>query len=307
MKTNLSIRQLQTFAEVMRSGSISDAARRLGRTQPAVSSTIAGLEAEIGFALFEREKKRLIPKPEAHYFLEETETVIERLTQASRTIQEVGNLKKGVLRIACNPIAANYFMPAVLAEFLEDKPGVKVSLMMRSSAVVTDWIASQQYDVGVGEWSEDRATINSRRFALRCLCAIPENSPLASLNKITPKDLVGLPLAMVHERNVLGPKIRQAFAADGVALDHRFEFESILPALKLVAEGACYLICDSFSALSQQRNYGTNSRIVFRPFEPKLFLELALMSPANRPTSQLAEAFLELVSYRLEDYASYLG
>ena len=89
MRTNLSIRQLQTFAEVMRVGSISEAARSLGRTQPAVSSTISGLEREIGFALFEREKKRLVPKPEAHYFLEEAEAVLKRLTKAGRTIQQV--------------------------------------------------------------------------------------------------------------------------------------------------------------------------------------------------------------------------
>lgn len=125
---SFSFRQLRTFVEVMRSGTISDAARTLGRTQSAVSSTIAGLEKDIGFQLFEREKKRLIPKPEAHYFLEEAEIILQRVTTARRTIQEVGNLEKGVLRIACNPAASAYLVPDVLSRFLRDKPNVNVSL-----------------------------------------------------------------------------------------------------------------------------------------------------------------------------------
>lgn len=307
MRTNLSIRQLQTFSEVMRVGSISEAARSLGRTQPAVSSTISGLEREIGFALFEREKKRLVPKPEAHYFLEEAEAVLKRLTKASRTIQQVANLEKGTLRIACHPTASSYFMPHALAEFLSDKPNVKVSLIMRSSAVVTDWIASQQYDIGIGESSEERSSIHARRFSLPCLCAIPETSDLADKPVITSRDLANRPLALIHQKNVLGPKVRRAFEEADVPLSHRFEFESVLPALRLVSEGMCYLICDSFSALSHQREYREYSGIVFRPFEPAIHLELSLMSPAHRPMSKLAEDLVELLAGKLEAYAAYRG
>ena len=56
---NLSFQQLVTFREVMRSGSISQAARTVGRTQPAVSAMIANLEAELKFDLFVRERSRL--------------------------------------------------------------------------------------------------------------------------------------------------------------------------------------------------------------------------------------------------------
>lgn len=307
MKTNLSIRQLQTFAEVMRAGSISEAARILGRTQPAVSSTIYSLEREIGFELFNRERKRLIPKPEAHYFLEKAEVVLDLLTKTSRTIQEVANLSRGSLRIACNPTASAYFMPKALAEFLADKPDVQVSLMMRSSTVVTDWIASQQYDIGLGESSEEGSTINAQRFPLRCLCAMPENSELASRSAVGPRDLAELPMAIIHQKNALGPKIRRAFEAADVPIKHRVEIESILPALQLVSEGMCYLICDSFSALSYQRHFKGRSGIVFRPFEPAIYLDLSLMTPANRPISHLAEEFRAYLVEKLEAYVGFRG
>lgn len=307
MKTNISIRQLQTFSEVMRTGTVSEAARNLGRTQPAVSSTISSLEQEIGFALFERERKRLVPKPEAYFFLERAQVVIDLLTKTTRTVQEVANLREGSLKIACNPTASTYFMPNALAEFLADKPNVQVSLMMRSSTVVTDWIASQQYDIGLGEASEEGTTINAERFPLRCLCAIPQNSKLASLSVVGPKDLADLPFAVVHNKNVLGPKIARAFEDEGVAFKHRIEVESILPALQLVSYGTCYLICDSFSALSYLRQHKGNSDIVFRPFEPEIYLDLSLMTPANRPASLLAAGFRTYLSHKLEDYVKFRG
>ena len=45
----LNLKQLSAFREVMLTGSVSEAARNLYRTQPAISSMIAGLEENIGF------------------------------------------------------------------------------------------------------------------------------------------------------------------------------------------------------------------------------------------------------------------
>ncbi|NKB84700.1 LysR family transcriptional regulator [Ochrobactrum grignonense] len=42
--------------------------RALGRTQPTVSAMLANLEGELGFELFERDKRRLVAKPEAYFF-----------------------------------------------------------------------------------------------------------------------------------------------------------------------------------------------------------------------------------------------
>lgn len=304
---NLTFRQLQTFVEVMRAGSISAAARSLGRTQPAVSSTILGLEQEIGFALFERERKRLVPKPEAHYFFEEAEIVLSRMTQASRTIREVGNLEQGTLKIVCSPAASIFFIPNALADFLADKPKVKASVVMQTSVVATEWIASQQYDVGFGEFSGERRTVRAQRFAFPCLCALPSTSDLVSRQVITPADLAGRPMAAVQEQHTLSSQTRDAFAASGVEFTQRFEFHANLPALKLVSEGLCYAICDNFSALNHQSNFKENSGVVFRPFEPAIYLEMALMSPASRPISRLAEEFLRVLESRLDRYMQYRG
>lgn len=288
---NFTFRQLQTFVEVMRTGSVSQAGRSLGRTQPAVSAMILGLEKEIGFPLFERERGRLVARPEAHYFLEEAEFVLERLSQSARTLQEIGNLDKGKLRIACNPAASSFFMPRVVAGFLKNKPNIEVSLMMRSSPIVTDWIASQQYDIGFAETAAPRRTIRSEDFSFPCLVAVPKGDPLAVKGTISPVDLDGKPMAMLYDEHTTSAQTRAAFGSVGARLNQRFELRTLLPTLQLVSEGLCYSICDSFSANSHAQIFGDQSRVVFRKFEPNFFFNMSLMIPANRPLSMLVQGF----------------
>jgi DNA-binding transcriptional LysR family regulator len=197
MLPNLTLRQLETFREVMRSGSISAASRTLLRTQPAVSTMIANIEKELGFSLFQRERGRLMPSPEAHYLLEETEEVLERMGRTVRTMAEFGTLDRGHLRIACHPAASGFFMPRVLAAFLKSRPDVKADLMMRASHVVEDLIASQQFDIGLAETPPARGSIEIETFDPKCVIAIPEADPLTKRGTLTPADLRNYPMAML--------------------------------------------------------------------------------------------------------------
>lgn len=296
---NLTFRQLQTFIEVMRTGSVSEAGRSLGRTQPAISATLASLEKEVGFPLFDRERGRLVARPEAYYFMEEAELVLARLAQSARTLQEIGNLEKGKLKIACNPAASGFFMPSVLAEFLKDKPNVDASLMMRSSPIVAEWIASQQYDVGFAETPEPRPTIRMKNFKFPCVCAIPRDDPLSLKDEITSADLDGAPLALLFKEHTTHIQTSAAFAEAGAKLNQRFELRTFLPALQLVSEGLCYSICDSITAKGYAIHTGDSSDLVFKPFYPLIYLDMSLMTPANRPLSMLAEEFCELLSIKV--------
>jgi DNA-binding transcriptional LysR family regulator len=294
---NLTIRQLETFRAVMRAGSISEAARRLGRTQPAVSAALAGLEDELGFKLFERSKKRLVARPEAHYFLEEAAHVLDRLAQSARTMREIGNLERGRLRIACHPASSNFIVPRIVADFLETRPDVKVSLMMRSSAIIEEWIASQQYDIGIAEASgNERSAIDQQVFNLRCLCAVRADDPLAKLRKLSPGHLDGKPMAALFEEHPVTIETSNAFAQAGARFNARFELRTFQAAMELVERGLCYMICDPITSESYASYAPERPRVKFLKFEPAIPYPLALMTPAHRPLSELALAFRDLVA-----------
>jgi DNA-binding transcriptional LysR family regulator len=293
---NISFRQLLIFREVMRAGTLAEAARSVGRTQPAVGSAIAKLEHELGFDLFERERGRLVPKPEAHFFLEETEHVLSRLSQSTRTMQEIGNLERGVLRVACNPASSGFVMPKAVARFLEGRPEVRVSLMMRSSVIIEEWIASQQYDIGVAETPSPRRALNVEAFDMACVCAVPASSELAGRAVITPQDLDNQPMAALFSEHSTWSKTTEAFSDAGVQFRQRFELQTFLPALQLVEEGLCACVCDPLTATSYRMFRTLAPRTVFRPFEPTVMYSIALLTPAYRPASLLASRFRDFLA-----------
>ncbi|MBN3562223.1 LysR substrate-binding domain-containing protein [Aliamphritea spongicola] len=300
---NLSIRQLQAFREVMRTGSISEAARVLNRTQPAVSSMIASLEEELGIQLFERQRGRLIRQPEAVYFFEETEAILERLQQSARTMKEIASLKEGRLRIACMPASSQFIMPRLVADFIRDKPKVKVSMMMRASAVIEEWIASQQYDVGLAETPPPNAALAVETFELPCVCAMPKDDPLASREYIQPRDIADQPLAVLQEDHPNLIATRRAFKAAKAGFNPRFELRNFQPALTLVEEGLCYTICDPMTASSYFDYREGESKLVFRPFLPVVPLSVSILQPAHRPASRLAAAFIDILRQDMQRIA----
>ena len=286
MLPNLTLRQLQTFREVMRSGSISDASRTLLRTQPAVSTMIANIERELGFGLFVREHGRLTPTAEAHYFLEEAEEVLDRLDRTVRTMSEFGTLDRGSLRIACHPASSGFFLPKVLAEFLKDRPDVKADLMMRTSQVVEDLIASQEYDIGLAETPVSRSSIKIETFDLECVIALPESDPLAIKDVLTPTDLKDYPMAMLFGDHPVTIATQDAFDYCNATLNRRFVLRTFLPSIQLVGAGLCGAVVDRITAATSPA-----PGVVFRTFAPTITSSVAILLPAHRPASVLTKAF----------------
>ena len=286
MLPNLTIRQLQTFREVMRTGSMSEASRTLLRTQPAVSTMITNIEKELGLSLFVREHGRLTPSPEAHYFLEEAEEVLGRMDRTVRTMSEFGTLDRGSLRIACYPASSGFFLPKVLASFLEDRPAVKADLMMRTSQVVEDLIASQEYDIGLAETPQPRSSIKIDSFNFECLVALPETDQLARKEVLTPSDLKEYPMAMLFGEHPVTLATQNAFAESRVTLNTRFVLRTFLPALQLVGSGLCAAVVDRITAVTSPA-----PGVGFRAFAPTITSSVAILLPAHRPASVLADAF----------------
>lgn len=297
---NLTLRQLATFREVMRSNSISQAARAVGRTQPAVSTMIANLEDELGFALFVREHGKLTPTPEARYFFEESEAILERIDRTERTVQRIRNLEEGKLRIACHPAASSVFLPRLLTDFLTDKDHLEVALIMRSSDVIEDLIASQQYDIGFAETPSPRASINQVDFELECVCVVPAGDPLAKVPFVTPHDLDGKPLAVLFEEHTTAIQTEKAFQSEGCEFDKRFELRTFFPGLQFVAAGACYMICDMITAYSHMLQEHASNKMVIRRFRPWISNSVSVLTPGYSTPALAPQAFRKLLVEAIE-------
>jgi DNA-binding transcriptional LysR family regulator len=288
---NLSIQQMTTFREVMRSGSISQAARSVGRTQPAVSTMVANLEVELGFRLFEREHGKLTPTPEARFFLEECEDILARLDRTKQTLSRIRSLETGKLRIACHPAASGLFVPRLLTRFLRDRSEVEVALIMRSSGVIADLIASQQFDIGFAETPVRRTSINQTDFDLECVCIVPSDDPLALASEITPDDLDGKPMAVLFDEHSTATQTEDAFRSAGRRFNKRLELRTFLPGLQFVSAGLCYMVCDMVTAYSYVWQRTTTGNLAIKRFRPRVSNSVSILTPGYVTQALLSQEF----------------
>jgi DNA-binding transcriptional LysR family regulator len=208
---------------------------------------------------------------------------------------EFGTRRRGSLRLACHPAASGFFMPSLLAAFLTDRPAVKADLMMRSSQVVTDLVASQEYDIGLAETPVARSSIRSQSWDLECVLALPADNPFPKHRVLTPTDLHDFPMATLFDEHDTSQATEAAFAKVGATLNRRFVLRTFQPAIQLVAHGICASVVDRITAVSSPLK-----GVVFRAFAPRITSAVAILEPAHRPQSLLAQAFRAELAQRID-------
>ncbi len=290
----MNVRQLKAFKTVIDRGSITQAAEIFNITQPAMSSMIATLEADVGFALFERAKGRIRPTPEALKLYEDVERALTGFDKVVRSACDIRDLRTGQLRIASLPGPSFGFLPRIVAAFHGAYPEVIVSLQTRSSVQVTEWIEAQLFDIGLAELPVDKPAIEVEPMALACVCVLPAGDPLQRLEVITPQDLRERPFISLNPDHLTHRRLKAAFEAAGLTWQPRMECQLFAPACSLAAEGVGATVVDPFTA----EDFADRG-IVTRPFHPPILHDIGILYPALRPRSRLAEAFASLLKREL--------
>lgn len=306
----MNLKQLRAFREVMLTGSVSEAARSLLRTQPTISALIASLEEEVGYALFERRGRRLIPLPEAEFLFKEAEIILDRLTSTERIAKEIQNLEYGSLKLVTVTGPSMYLLPDMISTFLEGRENIDVSLHTRSAVEVERLVSTQQYDLGLADISrsefEESPLVNHEILKFPCLCALRASDPLAKKAFITANDLSGLPVGTLYDIHPSVLQLRNVFDQAGAKLNIRIQTVYFLPLLTFAERGVCYSIVDPIAAYSYQQywNKQSGAEIVFRPFSPAVHLITSIMTPAHRPMSHIVSAFSSILRDQLDEISN---
>lgn len=291
----MNLQQLAVFREIMKTGSVSQAARNLHRTQPAVSASLKTLEADLGMALFLREGRRLVPVPEAHYLLSEASHVLDRLKTAEQNITALRGRVEGTLRIVAMPGPSSYLLPDFISRFIKDRPGVQVSLSTRSSPQVRNLVAAQSYDIGFCDptGASDAVSLYlNEEFRCNCLCALSTDHPLAGRKLITANDLDGAPMGALQPTHSTYQETAKAFESVGAEFRIRIDTQYFLPLFNFIEAGQICSVVDVLSAISYLRSNESRGKIKFLPFEPKVPFGYSILTPRQRPLSRLAEEFV---------------
>lgn len=280
-------RHLEAFRAVIESGSMTGAARILGKSQPAVSNLITRLEDEIDLRLFYRQRGKLEATPEAALFYEEVCRALASVDRAALAAREIRRTRTGPLLIASPPGLATYTLPQLIAPFLRERQGVTLRFITRSSQSVRDLIAVRGFDVGFAELPVEPSAINVERFDIECVCMLRADDPLARRAVITPRLLSGRPFVSLFREHITYEGAARAFAGTPATWNVVAEAEFFGTACALVQNGLGVTIVDPPTA-AHFRKHG----LVARRFRPAVKYSFALFQPAHKPPSRLALEFI---------------
>lgn len=140
-------RQLVTFLELARSGSVKAAAERLFVSQPAVSAVVASLQRELGVALVTRHGRGLRLTPSGAVLADYARRIHGILDEAA--VATVGAGARARVRLGAVTTAAEHIIPAAIASFRALHPDAEVSLEVTNRGQVWDRLEAHEVDLVV--------------------------------------------------------------------------------------------------------------------------------------------------------------
>ncbi|WP_438381581.1 LysR family transcriptional regulator [Asaia sp. BMEF1] len=120
----------RSFAVACRTGSLSEAARALGTTQPTISRQIAQLERTIGQTLFSRSQSGLVPTDHALALVPIASNMIEQANTLERLARSASAAEVTTLAITASRVTGAEVLPPILASFLEIHPAIRIKLSL---------------------------------------------------------------------------------------------------------------------------------------------------------------------------------
>ena len=290
----MDVKLLETFRAVIETQSMTGAAKLLGLTQPAISTQIARLEAQIGFPLFERVNGRLKASRQGRLFYAE---VRHALGMIERLARDAEGIRKGItesVTIASHPSASISILPPVVAELRRRRPLARVRMINRSSEEVRAIFEAGGADVAIAEWPIHIPDIDLRRYKVPCVAILPRDHALTRLPEITPADLAGLPMVGMQVSRLIGHQVQSAFVENDLEYDPVVVNEYFSSICALVTSGCGIGIVDQWSAQMFEP-----LGLAIRPFKPTIMYEIGVFARPQATPTPIFDEVVALIDQRL--------
>ncbi|TAN05839.1 MAG: LysR family transcriptional regulator [Rhizobiaceae bacterium] len=297
------LRQLYTFRVLMQTQNVTEAARQLNVTQPAVSKMIASLETELGMPLFRRIRGRIYPSSDAVVLLAEVEQLFAQIDALQDGISSLRSAEAGSIAIAAIPTLAGTLIADCLSDFARSRPGIHIFLVSESSTGMLGLVGLHKVELG---FMYDPPPPNQALQAdiigeLEIIALLHRDHPIAGAAEITPKLLADQRVILWDRDTPPSQLIREAFARDGVVPHDHYTTNSSSVAKRMAINGIGVALLDPSVMIGENR-----PELVVRAFRPRIPLRLYCIQSAYRPPSQITRQFLAGFRSRVRNYSREL-
>lgn len=294
-------RQLEAFAAVMTTGSVTAAARVLQRSQPAVTRLVRELEAELGYDLFDRHGPRVTPNAEAFALLPDAERVLAGLRHLRRRADEIARREPAPLWVAATSALAVGLLPQALAR-VEAAQGPR-PLQLRTAApeAVLQAVLGGGAQLGASSLPLEHRGVELQWIGqLPCVALLPADDPLAAQPRVALAELATRRLVTLSNPFRLRGRLDAALAAAAPRPGALIETNASINAQALVRAGLGVAVLEPLTPLGAPVD-----GVVVRPVDTDIPFFFGVVTPSS-PTPPAA-AVLALSDALLDAAAALPG
>ena len=293
-------RQLAAFCAVVERRSFSQAAERLGVTQPAVSLQVRALEKRLGAQLLDRSGRRVEPTEAGWHLYRGAQRMLALEDQivAGVAASAEGDLG-GELVLGASTGPAAVVVPVVLCEFQLENPDVRVFLTVSDTQSIVERVAARELELGiVGAARRHRGVRFEPFFSDQVILACPPGHRFAG-RTVTLDELRGESLILMQEGAGVRQIIEDGLRRQGVRLrelDVRLEL-GLQESVRRAVEAGFGVTFISRTAVESDLVAGTLAEARVEGLEATR--EISLATATGRARSRVAEAFVAFARERL--------
>ena len=302
----MTLQQLTYFLAAAQHGSFTAAADVLRLARPSVSEQIAGLEAELGVALFVRAGRRLELTDAGRLLRPEAERTLAAAAEASDAVRRARTLAGGTASLGTFSTAEHLLLPGLVEDFARRHPDVAIRMVGQNSSELADAVRAGRLEAGLVALPIDADGLEVGPAVAQFEVVLASARPGGLDGAVTIEQLghavLVLPEARWGDEDPTRRQLADRAQRAGITVRPRIEVQHAHAALELAARG----LGDTVVTAALVDRLGFAGRLASVPLDPPLYEAFAFvsrrnarLSPATRALMALAEDHLaRLVSSR---------
>ena len=291
-------RQLAAFCSVVERRSFSQAAERLGVTQPAVSLQVRALEERLGTKLLDRSGRRVEPTEAGLRVYAGARRLLQAEQQLLDELDAGEGEVRGRLAIGSSTGPGGRLVPRLLGEFGEAYPGVEVRLAISDTQSVIDRVGERELELGiVGAARRARALVFEPLVRDEIVLAVPAGHRFAGrsveVDELATETLIEMQ-AGAGVRQVVEDELRRARARVRPAARLELGLQESVKSAIAAGFGVGFI---SRTALEDELVAGTMGVATVEGVAPSR--QIYLVRAAGRTPTRAADAFVAFAAERV--------
>lgn len=297
----LNSRHIEIFYSVYKYKTLTNAAKILNVSQPALSKSIQYAEHKLNLKLFNKSSGMLVPTPEADLLFKHAEKINLSVKEFNQMADNLSNNPSESIEIGVTPSLGTSFLPEYLAKFNELEPAIKFTIINSQSHELLESLHDFSHDIIIcynpPKLEQYKQTILKRGEMV--FITSKDDKRFKDKTYIELKHLAKESLIKIDndQSTLLAENNRDAFTLEGY-----FEQKKIKPqwiaktetfhvAKKMVEKGIAGAVIDGTTALT-----GDSSELHVLKIKPAIKYKIVCINNPNKPKSKSVNKLLNFLS-----------